>query len=172
VSTTNRLRNSALLCAHFTRNLAYYRAGWNGRQILCPQTEIWATINSNFLDVAVLEWCKLFADQSAKHNWRKVVVDPSSFLPQMLSDSGISQSGWTSYLDKMRRYRNGFVAHLDDMPVMNIPEMGNAEAAAFHLYDTLRAEQSRNVFKGLPTNLRTYAQHCRTEAKKVYASTA
>lgn len=85
-----RHRYSALLCTQFVRNLAYYRAGWKERQAAFPQTEMWATINSNFLDIAVLEWCKLFADQGARHHWRKVVVDPGSFLPQMLSDIRIS----------------------------------------------------------------------------------
>jgi hypothetical protein len=100
------------------------------------------------------------------------VVDPSSFLPQMLLDSGISQPDWMRYLDEMRGYRDKFIAHLDDVPTMNIPQMDIAEAATLYLFDTLKAEQSPKVFQRLPTSLRTYAQHCQTEAKRVYARAA
>jgi hypothetical protein len=172
VRVGTRLRYSALLCTHFIRNLAYYRGGWNGTRIAFPRTEIWATINSNFLDVAVLEWCKLFADKSARHHWRKVVVDPNFFLPQMLSDSGISQPDWVSYLEKMREYRDKFVAHLDDRLVMNIPQMSLAQTATYYFYDTIRAEHSADVFQDLPTSLRAYAQRCRLQAKQVYANAA
>ncbi len=33
-----RLRRVALLCCHFTRNLAYYRSGWSSGQLL-PSSE-------------------------------------------------------------------------------------------------------------------------------------
>src|SRR5271167_5232087 len=100
MANINRPRRGALLCAHFVRNLAYFRAGWNGRQIKFPAAEIWATINSNFLDIAVLEWCKLFADQSAKHGLRKVLADPSPFLPQLMADCRVSDVEWAVYVQK------------------------------------------------------------------------
>jgi hypothetical protein len=99
-----------------------------------------------------------------------VVGDPRSFLPQMLSDSGITQPAWMRYLDEIRDYRDKFIAHLDDIPVMNVPRMNIAVAATFYLYDALRAEQSPRVFQRLPANLRTYAQRCGAEVRGLYAS--
>jgi hypothetical protein len=60
MSRKDRLRRVALLCAHFTRNLAYYRAAQD--RIARTSPEFWRTVYSNFLDIAVLEWCKLFDD--------------------------------------------------------------------------------------------------------------
>jgi hypothetical protein len=170
MANLNRPRRGALLCAHFIRNLAYFRAGWNRLQIKFPAVEIWATINSNFLDIAVLEWCKLFADQSAKHGWRKVLVDSSSFLPQLLSDCSVSDVEWAAYIQKMRKYRDEFVAHLDDSSRMDIPEMGVAQKAAIYLYDSIRAEnRGTDTLAGLPTSARTYCQECYSEAENLYS---
>ena len=67
-----RLRRIGLLCRHFARNLAYYRAGWVGSSLV-RDSDFWRTVNRNFLDVAVLEWCKLLGDEKARHYWRKTV---------------------------------------------------------------------------------------------------
>lgn len=163
-----RPRRAALLCAHFVRNLAYFRAGWDGLEFKFPRREIWATINANFLDIAVLEWCKLLADDRAKHNYKKVVVDPRSFLPQLLRDCGISRSEWTTYLKVMRDYRDKFVAHLDDLDIMNIPDMGIAEKSANYLYDTIRAESGGALLTPI-LSLRTYYDGCYVEAGGLYA---
>lgn len=166
----DRRRRAALLCAHFIRNLAYFRAGWDRLEPRFPRTEIWATINSNFLDIAVLEWCKLFADERAKHGWRKVLVDPGPFLPQLMADCNVSDAAWAAYIQKMRKYRDEFVAHLDDSTRMDIPEMGVAEKAAIYLYDSIRAENGgTDTLAGLPTSPRTYYQECYSEAEDLYA---
>ena len=166
----DRPRRAALICCHFTRNLAYYRAGWPDKQPIFPGNDLWKSINSNFLDVAVLEWCKLFADGRARHSWRKVVVDSSAFLPQMLSDTEISLREWGSYLKRMRGYRDKFIAHLDSDKMMNIPHMNLAEFAVYYLYDTVTAEQSSELFKDLPSNLRSYRNSCRAAAVEAYTN--
>ncbi|HKI44605.1 MAG TPA: hypothetical protein VKA08_04635, partial [Balneolales bacterium] len=74
MNENQRLRRVALLCAHFMRNLAYYRAGW-GDGALKKKTEFWITVNGNFYDICVLEWCKLFADKNDKHCWLKLIED-------------------------------------------------------------------------------------------------
>ena len=164
----NRPRRTALICYHFTRNLAYYRAGWRDKQPIFPNNDLWKNINSNFLDVAVLEWCKLFADKRARHSWRKVVVDSSSFLPQMLHDTEVSLPEWNSYLRRMRGYRDKFIAHLDNDSMMNIPDMNLAEFAVYYLFDIVTAEQSSELFKDLPSDLRSYRDSCRTVAVEAY----
>lgn len=45
-----KLRRVALLCCHFVRNYAYYKASEGGE----ISNEFWKTIHSNFLDIAVL----------------------------------------------------------------------------------------------------------------------
>lgn len=172
MSAPAKPRRAALLCGHFTRNLAYYRAGWDEGRFIFPKNELWATLNSNFLDVAVLEWCKLFADSKAFYSWRKVIVDPQPFIPQLYQDYGASKEEWDSYLNEMRTYRNKFLAHLDNRSTMHIPSMDLAQFAIYYIYDTMRAEQVSEVFKNLPQDLRQYSSDCSAEAAKLYATAA
>lgn len=165
-----RPRRAALLCTHFTRNLAFYRAGWRDGRVAFPASELWATVNSNFIDIAVLEWCKLFVDGKAFHSYTRVVSDPAAFLPQLILDFGKSRKHWDSYLHEMRTYRNKFVAHLDKLSRMEIPDMDLAEFAVFYLYDSLLAEQGSNVFRNLPGNLRSYEETSFAAAVRMYES--
>ena len=172
MSTLARPRRAALLCCHFTRNLAYYRAGWEKGSYIFPENELWTTLNSNFLDVAVLEWCKLFADSNGFYSWSKVVVDPKSFLPQLYHDYGASIEEWDRYIIEMRTYRNKFLAHLDKRSTMYIPSMDLAKFAIYYIYDTMRAEQVPEVFKNLPQDLRQYSSDCSANAAELYAKVA
>jgi hypothetical protein len=74
----DRVRRAAILCVHFMRNLAYYRAGWavrvghsgrsgsSHRVLLRNDSQFWRTVNGNCLDACILEWCKLFAEPRGK----------------------------------------------------------------------------------------------------------
>jgi hypothetical protein len=161
-------RRAALLCCHFTRNLAYYRAGWEDGQLILIPNEFWKTANSNFLDIAVLEWCKLYADKKAYHSYRKVVTDPRNFLPQMYSDYGATERLWAVYKKEMKTYRDKFIAHLDNRNIMHIPEMNFAQYSINYIYDTIICEQDEDVLRGLPRNLNEYSDNCNSEAKEFY----
>lgn len=52
--------------------MAYYRAGWKDKKLILGGN-FWTGINGNCLDIAVLEWCKLFADRKDPHHWKKIV---------------------------------------------------------------------------------------------------
>jgi hypothetical protein len=135
VSKRDRLRRAVLLCAHFSRNLAYYRAGHDRLTNASPS--FWVTIDGNFLDVAVMEWCKLFGDQKGKHSWAKVVTDPSRFEAELLSHLGISPRELEAYINEMRVYRDKFLAHLDDLPLMEIPFLDRARQRLISITITL-----------------------------------
>jgi len=89
-----------LLCAHFARNLAYYRAGHSRLTRTSPP--FWITIDANFIDMAVIEWCKLFSDRRGKHFWANVVTDPSGFERAMLAHLGVTTDELASYVYEMR----------------------------------------------------------------------
>lgn len=59
-----RLRRVVILWCHFTRNMAYYRAGWKDKKPV-RSFEFWNTLNGNCLDIAVLEWCKLIGERKS-----------------------------------------------------------------------------------------------------------
>ncbi|MFC7633389.1 hypothetical protein ACFQVB_38195 [Paraburkholderia humisilvae] len=149
----------------------------DGTGELKQQTEFGATVNGNMLDIAVLEWCKLFADRRAHHYWKRVVRDEKEqqqFLAHLLRDAGMNLQGWKRYLDTMRVYRDKFVAHLDTQNVMNIPSLDGALASVQFLYAYLRATNPASTFEmlhgePLPQDLTGYYTRCRDEARASYA---
>jgi hypothetical protein len=142
----NRLRRVAILCCHFLRNLAFYRAGWR-RGKTRRATQFWVTANGNFLDACILEWCKLFAgDTKSKHHWRRVITDQTTFYNNLLIAIGLTDAQFSSYREEMLRYRDKFVAHLDSEKIMHIPRLRLARKCVAYLYDyLLRIEDNRNV---------------------------
>jgi hypothetical protein len=97
LSRHDRLRRVVLLCSSFARNMAYYRAGQrpNGLALLNrshPRAGFWRQVNANFLDAAVIEWCKLLGDGKGKHYWRQVVTDQESFERGLLDKIGMTNT--------------------------------------------------------------------------------
>jgi hypothetical protein len=128
-----------LLCCGFARNLAIYRSGQHlGRSLIenGNHAGFWSEINSNCLDIAVLEWCKLFSDKRGKHYWQRVISSKrhASFGRGLLNAVGLSAANYQGYVDEIRLYRDKFVAHLDDDRAMNLPQMGPAQKGVWYLY--------------------------------------
>lgn len=176
------VRKLTLLCCHCVRNIAYYRVGFvaeDGTGDLKHPSEFGATVNGNMLDIAVLEWCKLFADGEARHHWKRFVrtdADQQQFLGGLLTTTGISLHDWKRYLDEMRVYRDKFVAHLDDQNVMQIPRLEIALKCVFFLYAHVRKTAPAEIFQSahlahLPDDLTAYFEACRDDGRSVYAKT-
>src|SRR5687768_4600101 len=107
----DRRRRILLVCCGFARNLAIYRCGQGvGRVLLDKEGDrgFWREVNSSCLDIAVLEWCKLFADQRGKHSWRRVVAPEmhAAFERGLLAAMGTDPRKFTEYLGCVRAYRD------------------------------------------------------------------
>jgi hypothetical protein len=70
MDSTKRLRRVGILCCHFAMNYGYYKAGWE-QSDFTVKDQFWISLNNNFIDISVLEWCKLFGDYKGKHHWKK-----------------------------------------------------------------------------------------------------
>ena len=120
-----RLRRVLILCHHCLTNIAYYRGGRSGRKAAYDTgSNFWLTVSGNFLDAAVLAWCKLFASKE-RQSWRRIVPAAShnAFEAELLKAVGMTAAEWADYIDVMRTYRDKFLAHLDSDNIMNIPEL-------------------------------------------------
>jgi hypothetical protein len=139
MNRSERLRRTTILCCHTLRNLAFYRAGWSHTRlrVLHP---FWVNANGNFLDVAVLEWCKLFAERNGKHHWKRVIRDHPTFIEDLCDSLDLTAKGFHDYAAGVQRYRNKFVAHLDEERVMNIPTLRVARKSVAYLFDALRRD--------------------------------
>ncbi len=102
------------------------------------QHQFWINANSNALDVAVLEWCKLFAEYHGKHHWRNVVLNPAAFISGLCAALNVSVDQFQNYEVSVRRHRNKFVAHLDEEHVMDIPRMRIVRKSTSYLFNHLR----------------------------------
>jgi hypothetical protein len=139
-----RARRSAILCSHFLRNIAFYESWFNAGQPF-KDDQFWITANGNFLDIAVLEWCKLFADRKAKHHFTKVLGSPDHFRTDLFAELHLGEVEWGAYIEKLKAYRDKFIAHLDDQNIMNIPDMNVARRSAIFLYQHLLDQEAGNA---------------------------
>lgn len=170
----DRLRRVVLLCVAFTRNLAYYRVGQEEfRHLLNPQenagANFWRVANNNFIDMCVLEWCKLFGDKDGKHYWANVVADPAAFKTALLKHLGVDEDEFQEYVREMRHYRDKFLAHLDSENVMNIPVLEVAmKAVRFYHAHVATCEAREGDMAGLPLDLDSGYEQSAREARAVF----
>jgi hypothetical protein len=151
ISPDERLRRVVILCVAFMRNLAYLRganeapAGWdkNGGALVLPDASFWRTVANNALEMCVLEFCKLFADEKGKHFWKTVVSNPDCFKTELVRKLGFTEEQYLSYLESFKKYRDKFVAHLDDERTMHAPQMDPAKIAVQYLHAWLVEHECR-----------------------------
>lgn len=133
--------------------MAGYRAGWTGPRTLARDEDFWRRVNGNFLDISVLEWCKLFAEPRGAHGWRKVLTDPPAFEAALLAHIQMSPAEFEGYCVGMRTYRDKFVAHLDDNPTAKYPHLDVAIKSTKFLFRFLQDNEDKGgFFEGLPKN--------------------
>ena len=171
-------RQATLSCA-IIRNIAFYYAGWvsgDGQGQLRDDTDLGRTINSNFIDVAVLEWSKLFVDWEARHHWRRFVKDTearTAFRSGLLEAIGIERAEWENYHAQVKTYRDHFIAHLDDDDVMIPPSLRVARESTVYFYNHLIANTPAGTIAGrLPLDLQAYYDACSSFAGTYHATYA
>lgn len=168
LSRRQRLRRVGILCCHILRNLAYHRA-WFEKGKPGADSQFWVSVNGNFADVTVLEWCKALADVRGKHHWSKVVRDKVAFEARLLQQLGKDAAEWETHIKDMRLLRDKFIAHLDDELEMTLPVMDLAKASTIYLYDYLLANENEGgVFHDAPPSAEDWFEKLSAEAKAVY----
>jgi hypothetical protein len=165
-----RIRRVAILCCHCLRNLAFYKAGWrDGEFIPKEPSAFWINVNGNFIEICVLEWCKLFGLKRDEHYWKRVISDWASFFDGLMKLLGMTKDEFEAYVQEMRSYRDKFIAHLDSEKTMNIPKLLIAQQSAVYLYDYLRAhEDEGNFFTDTPATASSFYNHFLKEGELVY----
>jgi hypothetical protein len=136
----------ANLATHCLRNIAFYRAGWKfGRAQSRVNRPFWAIANMGFIDVAVLEWCKLFT-QGGRGLWRDAVINHRDFRRAMEQRLKLSGTEFRAYSGSIVDYRNTFVAHLLEESVAIIPDMRLARGSVAFLFDHVRKEPTLSKY--------------------------
>ena len=159
-----RVRRVALLCCHCARNVAYYRAWWDGKELV-TNDDFFVNANSNALDIAVLDWCMLFTDRGGKQHWRMVVPKPDQFMHELYAQLGIDKNFFDEHYLKTKTLRDKFLAHLDEERVMDIPDLTINLNSVVFLYGILQDEYAA-LLNDLPPELGQYYQERLAHGKR------
>ena len=92
----------------------------------------------NFLDICVLEWCKLFAEErGSKHHWRRVIDDRDRFEADLYATLNVTADEFVDLIKKAKHYRDKFVAHRDEDRIMRPPNLDLPKKSVVFLYERL-----------------------------------
>src|SRR5205814_528312 len=115
------LRRVVVLCHNFLRSFEYYLAAE-----MLPQMHrgtaayVYVATRLN-LNACVLDWCKLLGDPRGTYRPEEIFEDVAGFESGLLTRLGTDAEGLAAYLTEMRRYRDKYLAHLDDIPTISTP---------------------------------------------------
>lgn len=127
-----RIRRTAFICIHTLTNAACYRAGTDSLPVM-GKHHFWLRAHNNFAEMAVLQWCKVFADKNAKHYCLRVITKPEGFTTELLAHLKLNPEEFNAYVLLMRNLRDKFIAHLDDDLTAAMPKLDPAIASASFL---------------------------------------
>jgi hypothetical protein len=137
-----------------------------------PKLNFWRLMQGNLLDIAVLDWCKLFGSDDQEHqpvHWKNIISDREEFRSGLLRQLGISESQWKDYWQEMKLYRDTHVAHSDfrKPDVIAYPKLELALQSGYFYYDhLLRALQEDGAHK-YPTDIREYGRRFIEQSKMI-----
>jgi hypothetical protein len=176
ISRKAKLYNVLRLSASFVRNLAYYRVGWSEehKHLLDKgNDDFWRVVNANFLDMSVLDWCKLFGEEGGKHHWRKIVTDPVTFEAGLLAHLALDEEAFNKHVRMIRKYRDKWVAHLDLDSKGCYPALEVAKQAVWFLWaHIMKHEVEPTEFMQFTRDIESGYEHCEREADAVYKTAA
>lgn len=163
-----RLRRVMICCCAVIRNVAYYKSGWSESGPLFAGN-IERTISGNFMDVAVLEWCKMFGEpRHEPQHWQRVISSiekRQEFMRGLLAALDQQKSDWRSARKHCLSYRNDFAAHLGSEPTMNIPTLDPVWKSAAFYYDFLRESEMPSA---QPSDILEFYQECTQDGRAYY----
>ncbi|MBK8768212.1 MAG: hypothetical protein IPM01_27935 [Burkholderiaceae bacterium] len=175
--TTDELRAQLFRLVHIARSIAMKRA----MTAVCdsPRLNFWRLIFGSQLDVAVLEWCKVFGSDAEATHWKKAVntSERSGYRSGLLAAIEIDELAWSDYWEKMKAYRDSFVAHhVENGAVANYPELEIAlKSSAFHYKHVLSQLRERGQGR-YPDDLMKYYTEFEAQsfqiARAAFAATA
>lgn len=141
-----------LTCRDLVRDLSYHRA-------MMPYVEqlrvnIWVYTFNNFMEMAVLNWCHLFGNDTDDLHWLTIMANTDEFREKLLEAVDMNFNEWKAYRKTVIDYRNKDVAHIEVRPEGDVPQMDIALTAAFYYYSVALAEiRTLHDYPELPNNL-------------------
>jgi hypothetical protein len=154
--------------------MAYYRAGWAPEVRPLFESNLingnfWNTVSGNFLDMCVLEWCKLFGGRNEKHSWARITKDRDVFKMDLLQHLELEEGTFEEDIRIFREYRDKWVAHRDREQKGLYPRLETASKAVWFYYRHICKEQIDQAIG--PKAIEIGYKECEQEASMVYRLT-
>lgn len=132
-----------------------------------PRINFWRVIYGNFLDMSVIEWCKLFGsdhEENQPAHWKNVVPqdEHEDFRRGLITAVGVDQAEWLRYWQKVKEYRDNHAAHFNVKYLSpendpHYPDLDLALEAAYFYYERiLEVLNDRGEQHGFPCDIREY----------------
>jgi len=120
------------------------------------------------LDLAVIDWCKLFGSDDAENepiHWKNIADDQDSFRSALLSQLAITQEDWETYWQQMKRHRDYNAARHDPRreEITTYPVLDKALESAFFYFEYVQQEIGRRGWSLPPADIRAYARDFEAE---------
>ena len=129
-----------------------------------PTLNFWRIIYGNLLDMAVLEWSKLFGSDNKDHqpvHWKNMVPssDHIKFLIGLHEYLDINAEEWREYWETIKKFRDTNVAHWDyrQRDVTHYPVLETALRATYYYYKYLNCELRYEGFVDSPNDISEYS---------------
>jgi hypothetical protein len=135
-----------------------------------PHLNFWRLIYGNQLDVAVIEWCKVFGADSEATHWKKIVPtrDHARFRADLLASTGMTSSNWESYWKEMKLYRDNLAAHHNsENRVARYPKLDMALRSSYFHYQYVIGELRQLGESGFPNDLEEYCVNFESLAEEI-----
>ena len=134
-----------------------------------PRLNFWRLTQGNCLDMAVIEWCKLFGSDHKVHqsaHWKNVIParEHDEFRRGLHAAAGMSAAEWRKYWDHMKSYRDNQAAHFNEEYLRpendpHFPELGPGLEAAYFYYERLLAiMDDQGIVHHFPADIRAYCK--------------
>jgi len=133
-----------------------------------PHLSFWRFIYGGMLDIAVIEWCKVFGTDDQPTHWKNYVTDQNAFRKELLSFLAITQDQWSQYWQHMIDYRNSHAAHhLGLKEGDTYPALDLALKSCFYYYSKLIEEVKALGINNLPESLEVYSENFYKQALEI-----
>lgn len=149
-----------------------------------PRLNFWRLTYGNLLDMAVIEWCKLFGSDHKEHqpvHWKNTIPkeEHDAFRRGLLIHLGVTLDDWRKYRGEVKDYRDNYAAHLSGPSLCpenkapgarsngHYPKLGMALEASNYYYDQLLARLAAAGFQHhYPLDMREYCERFEAQARK------
>ncbi len=124
-----------------------------------PDLNFWRVISGGMLDLAVIDWCKIFGTDDQDTHWKKQVpeIEHESFRKGMFLYMNISETEWVKSWKHFTYYRNNFAAHNSSAVTGGkYPELDVVLKSSFYYYSYLRENVLNSKSIRIPMSLEKY----------------